>query len=319
MLPEIFDMIRDKISNSKIVNNLTTTTTGSVLDASQGKILNDNIIDININKPVNFRSESNLPNDYPNNMMVCFHTTETFAGFNSANVRTYVRHGSMGLQEVYRADGTPIKFRLAVGGTASWGAWQTYATVEQTVRIRQESFNGLNIDTITNSIEGYCVNCTNTPGGSNGYLKVEPVHVDIGYIKQTYTVVTNGKTFIRVKNGTWGTWIEFTTETKTPISVTPSTGYTIIGDNSFKFGPIYFININVTHSSGSIPTSTFVSIGTLPFKPKLYAALSFYGHDSGGSPKGQGNAGVFYDSPSIYVSNVSAGVSRAFITGIIIL
>lgn len=70
------------------------------------------------------------------------------------------------------------------------------------------SKNSVDTNTILDNGEYYLNSCSNTPGGSNGYLTV--ANAGTGYTRQEFTHVTTGVKYARHQNaGSWGVWKAF--------------------------------------------------------------------------------------------------------------
>ncbi len=76
-----------------------------------------------------WKTESALPNTYPSGTTK-FLATGTFGGLSGVIVTTDISSG-IGVQQITRSNGFPLKFRLAEGGLLTWGAWQTIATTDK--------------------------------------------------------------------------------------------------------------------------------------------------------------------------------------------
>ena len=69
-------------------------------------------------------------------------------------------------------------------------------------------YNGIDLNTLIDTTNGYCNKCTNTPTNGNGFIEVIRRN-DSTLIMQRYTKYNDNRVYTRTCNsGTWSNWVE---------------------------------------------------------------------------------------------------------------
>lgn len=159
------------------------------------------------------------------------------------------------------------------------GTWNGWACISS--GIPGENFTtGQDLNTITrigvytSSSTTLTTSLINKPIEDSGYVEFEVKSIralDTKYLVQTFTLRTTStkpRIFERVSfdaGVTWKDWYEIGTTSKTSVTITPKTGFTIVSNNCYTINNILYINCVVKATSGAIVANkSVVEIFTIP-------------------------------------------------------
>jgi|GEM_PF-4493507 len=281
------------------------TTSKNIVDAINAHELDINTLSTNMEQkadkiwmPNNWKLESALPTEYPQNAETIFASTvNNFGGLSAPVVVRITRDdGSIAKQEIYRDNGNVLKYRLAVGGLSAWGEWQTVATADRTMyRYDAVNFNGGTLwsqiawyvyrGIYTGSFYGY--NATDMQG-LNGFITWKCDYTASGWCHVEINDIPKNKTFfnfINISNGTWrySTWQEIaTTEsgTWTPVLLGNGvqqgtfTATTQIG-SFIKIGKDVRCYLRIKGTLTGATSTGAVFLANLPISPKQNSVVGY--------------------------------------------
>lgn len=241
LVSAVNELKKDKIDRSQIKNNLTETNAGSVLDASQGKVLKDDINTRALKTEVGTLSgltttvKSSIVNAI-NEVSGYIGELQSLATNAKTSVVEAVNENTNGINDL-----SSISFKF------------------------KEDLNKVDIKTITQSGIYRLISCTNAPC-SYGVLEVTNLTGNLHY---TVIDTINNEMYIMTRRdiGEWTEWQQIATTTKTDILFPYNSGYTtqathirngIVVENNH-----IYVYINVRKLDGS-DVAAGSTIGILP-------------------------------------------------------
>lgn len=137
-----------------------------------------------------------------------------------------------------------------------------------------------------------------------------------GYGEKVATYDTTGndkKTYKNVKTSgaNWGVWQPIATITKTPVTLTANTGYSVLSQDNYVINNVAYYSCIISKTDGSVfGTNTVLSVATMP--PNARPVKQSFGNFCG--LVGASNIGVgtcvLYPDGTVYGSTISSNVSQ---------
>ena len=203
------------------------------------------------------------------------------------------------------------------------GVWRQVATTNGSLCTIDASTFGTDLNNAVSNGMYHVINMlslTNRPPTTEnvGNLIVMGGTSDASLSKVQYFIPFNcSGIYIRTRGyglAEWQPWKEIVTTTKEPFLVTPLTGISILWQNNYKQGNLYFINLEVSYASGTIPTGANTQIGTLPITTRR-CPLAFGGIINGTTCI----SGVSMVTDIRLFISPSANTTGAIISGVVFL
>lgn len=332
-----------KLDDTQIKNNLTETTAGNVLDASQGKILDDKITVLNDDR--GYLTSKKVRNDDFNNikdngkyaMYLCSNAPIAntnillnVTGWDDSDSEYYIAQEAIILYAPNNSDvGRKFK-RLFIKASNVWTPWEdkignlsqrnyipipSNYTYEDRLKptkpsdyINMFKLNGLKTR-VSLGIDG------------DGYGHAIGINAWNDNTGGTYELIfSHDGTYVRSNSGdTWLAPQKLATTDKIEISCTPQAGYTITSQKNYKNGILTFINLEIKKTDNSdFAIGTNTPVGALPVSfDKNYTSLSAIGIAS----TGQSNLAVnsfIRNNGSLEICAIGSGIKNITISGVVL-
>lgn len=190
-----------------------------------------------------------------------------------------------------------------------------------------KNLNNLKSNLMASTWQG--ANLINLPqgeDGSFGKIKSEVSFWSNNTVKCVEHEYINEKTGViyrrsfTVDTNVWTKWQTIATTDKIDILIDAKTGFIITSNTSYKINNLLYFNLEFKKADGSAfqNTSYFSPALVVSSKPTSAIALSYTGSDVGGNPYGVGSGHLSRDG-SIYVANVSNGITVGKVSGVCVI